>query len=137
MGASAKPYQLFKPSKNISLPGATQEIHQKLMEVDLFIFPSLYEGFPNALVQALSVGLPVIASNCSGNIDIVRDGIDGRLFPVGDVLNLAALIEELLNDPDARKRLAEEAKTVAECFHPDLIFHKWNQLIREATGQII
>jgi glycosyltransferase involved in cell wall biosynthesis len=42
----------------------------------------------------MSIGLPVIASNCSGNIDIVRDGIDGRLFPVGDAPKLASLMEE-------------------------------------------
>lgn len=107
------------------------------MEADLFVFPSLYEGFPNALAEAMSVGLPVTASNCSGNIDIVRDGIDGRLFPVGDIPKLTALMEELLNDPNTRRRLGEEAKTVAERFHPNLIFHKWDQFIREATGQII
>jgi len=123
--------------ERVSLPGATQEIHQKLVEADLFVFPSLYEGFPNALAEAMSVGLPVIASNCSGNIDIVRDGIDGRLFPVGDVLKLVALMEELVCDPNTRKRLGEEAKTVAERFHHDLIFHKWDQVTREATGQII
>ncbi|ETZ04402.1 exopolysaccharide phosphotransferase [Holospora undulata HU1] len=123
--------------ERVSLPGATQEIHQKLVEADLFVFPSLYEGFPNALAEAMSAGLPVIASNCSGNIDIVRDGMDGRLFPVGDVLKLAALMEELVCDPNTRGHLGEEAKTVAERFHPDLIFHKWDQLIREATGQII
>ncbi|MFM8454084.1 MAG: glycosyltransferase family 4 protein [Gammaproteobacteria bacterium] len=123
--------------EKVSLPGVTQEIHQKLAEADLFVFPSLYEGFPNALAEAMSVGLPVIASNCSGNIDIVRDEIDGRLFPVGDVLKLAAIMEELLNDSGTRKRLSEEAKTVAERFHPDLIFHKWDQVIHEATGQII
>lgn len=123
--------------ERVSLPGATQEIHQKLLAADLFVFPSLYEGFPNALAEAMSVGLPVIASNCSGNIDIVRDDIDGRLFPVGDVLKLASIIEELVCDPNTRGRLGEEAKTVAERFHPDLIFHKWDQLIHEATGQII
>jgi GalNAc-alpha-(1->4)-GalNAc-alpha-(1->3)-diNAcBac-PP-undecaprenol alpha-1,4-N-acetyl-D-galactosaminyltransferase len=123
--------------ERVSLLGVTQEIHQKLVEADLFVFPSLYEGFPNALVEAMSLGLPVIASNCSGNIDIVRDGIDGRLFPVGDVLKLAALMEELICDPNTRKRLGEEAKTVAERFHPDLIFHRWDQVIREAIGQII
>jgi hypothetical protein len=70
----------------------------------------------------MEADLPVIASNCSGNIDIVRDGMDGRLFPVGDVLKLAALMEELVCDPNTGKRLGEEAKTVAERFHPDLFF---------------
>ncbi len=123
--------------KSVSLPGITQDIHEKLTAADLFVFPSLYEGFPNALVEAMSVGLPVIASNCSGNIDIVRDGIDGCLFPVGDVLKLAALMEELVCDSNTRKRLGEEAKTVTEYFHPDHIFHRWDEVISGATGRII
>ncbi|WP_207760975.1 glycosyltransferase [Holospora curviuscula] len=110
--------------KSISLPGAIQEIHQKLLEADLFGFPPLYDDFPNALVEAMSVGLPIIASNCSGNIDIVKNGVDGRIFPVGDVLKLAVLMEALVCDPNTRKRLGEKAKTVAERFHPDLIFHR-------------
>lgn len=64
----------------------------------------------------MSVGLPGIALKCSENIDIVRDDIDGRLFPVGDILKLAALMAELVCDPNTRKRLGEEAKTVTERF---------------------
>ncbi len=78
-----------------------------------------------------------VGPNCSGNIDIVRDDIDGRLFPVGDVLKLASIIEEFVCEQNTRERLGEEAKIVAECFHPDLIFHKWDQVIREVKGQII
>lgn len=119
--------------EKVSLPGAIQEIHKKLAEADLFVFPSLYEGFPNALVEAMSVGLPVLASNCSGNIDIVRDGIDGRLFPVGDVEKLTTLMEELINNPKQRQRLGEQAQSVCNRFHPEHIFKLWDEVLAEAS----
>ena len=64
----------------VKLPGVVDEMHKILREADLFIFPSRFEALPNALCEAMAVGLPVIASNCSGNIDIIRDKVDGRLF---------------------------------------------------------
>lgn len=125
----------LKLQEKVLLPGVIQDIHQKLAAADLFVLPSLYEGFPNALCEAMSVGLPVIASNCSGNIDIVRDSTNGRLFPVGDVIKLTALIEELINDSDQRKRLGEEAQTISEKFQPKHVFHLWDKAVYEATGQ--
>ncbi len=122
--------------EKVSLPGVVQDIHQKLAAADLFVFPSLYEGFPNALCEAMAVGLPVIASRCSGNIDIVRNGIDGRLFSAGDISQLTSLIEELIHDSDQRKRLGEAAQTIRQRFHPHQIFHMWDKLIAEATGLI-
>lgn len=121
--------------EKVALPGTIQKIHQKLSEADLFVFPSLYEGFPNALAEAMAVGLPVIASNCSGNVDLVRDPINGRLFPVGDVEKLATLMEELLNDPCQRKRLGEQAQAICTRFHPDDVFKLWDEVIFAAIKQ--
>ena len=113
----------------VHLPGTTKNIHEALMNADLFIFPSRYEGFPNALCEAMAIGLPVIASNCSGNVDIVRDGVDGRLFPVGNIDALTNITLQLLDDPQQCARLAEEAKKVCNRFHPDHIFTMWDQVI--------
>lgn len=116
----------------ILLPGAIQNIQEALINADLFIFPSRYEGFPNALCEAMAVGLPVIASDCSGNIDIVRDGIDGRLFPVGDIQALTKITLELLEDGLQRQRLAEGAKEICDRFEPGRIFKLWDDVIADA-----
>jgi GalNAc-alpha-(1->4)-GalNAc-alpha-(1->3)-diNAcBac-PP-undecaprenol alpha-1,4-N-acetyl-D-galactosaminyltransferase len=116
----------------ILLPGAIQNIQEALINADLFIFPSRYEGFPNALCEAMAVGLPVIASDCSGNIDIVRDGIDGRLFPVGDIQALTKITLELLEDGLQRQRLAESAKEICDRFEPGRIFKLWDDVIADA-----
>ncbi|HQS83348.1 MAG: hypothetical protein B7Y25_00305 [Alphaproteobacteria bacterium 16-39-46] len=116
----------------ISLPGSVKNIEEILAKANLFIFPSHYEGFPNALCEAMAVGLPVIASNCSGNIDIVQDGIDGRLFSIGDTEALTKISLELLQDPDQRVKLAQNAKKICDRFHAERILDLWDQVIDKA-----
>jgi Glycosyltransferase len=118
----------------VHLPGAIKNVHEALMEADLFIFPSKYEGFPNALGEAMAVGLPVIASNCSGNRDIVRDTIDGRLFPIGDVEALTTVALELLNDPAQCQLLATNAPTITERYSQTHIFSLWDQVLLDALN---
>lgn len=121
-------------TNQVHLPGTTHDIGRALAAGDLFIFPSQFEGFPNALCEAMAAGLPVIASNCSGNTDVVRDGIDGRLFPVGDESALIRITQELLNDPTECARLSENAKTICDRFHPDRIYDLWDRVILDAAG---
>lgn len=120
--------------KRVFLKGVTNDVYKVLAEGDLFLFPSQYEGFPNALCEAMSVGLPVIASNCSGNVDVVEDGINGRLFPVGDVDALTKLLQELLEDEKQRERLSNNAQKITETLHPDKIYPQWDKVISEVTN---
>jgi len=119
--------------EKVFLPGTTSCVPEVLRAADLFVFSSHYEGFPNALCEAMAIGLPVIASGCSGSIDVVREGVEGRLFPIGDTPRLAALMRELLTDPDQCARLAENAKKVCDRFDPAHIYEQWDQLIAAAT----
>jgi glycosyltransferase involved in cell wall biosynthesis len=113
----------------VHLPGVIKDIEEALLNADLFIFPSLYEGFPNALCEAMAAGLPVIASNCSGNIDIVQDGINGRLFPVGKIEILTEIVLELLSDSAQSIYLAENAKKVCDNFESSYIFSAWDKCL--------
>lgn len=113
----------------VYLPGAVYDIQAELIKADLFVFPSLYEGFPNALCEAMAVGLPVIASNCSGNTDIVRDKIDGLLFSIGDVDRLYKTIEDLINNQEHCNYLAANAKQICERFNQNKIFALWDELL--------
>lgn len=115
----------------VYLPGAIENINEALVAADLFVFPSQYEGFPNALCEAMACGLPVIASNCSGNIDVVRDGIDGLLFPVGDITALTNIALALIKNPEQRQSLSENAKTICERFSTDRIYGLWDQIIEK------
>lgn len=63
---------------------------------DLFVFPSRDEGMPNALLEAMASGLPVVATRVAGNVDLIEDGVSGRLVPSEDVPALGAAIRQLL-----------------------------------------
>ncbi|PCH55669.1 MAG: group 1 glycosyl transferase [Legionellales bacterium] len=113
----------------VFLPGTIQDIHNALLKADLFIFPSRYEGFPNALGEAMSVGLPVIASDCVGNVELVQDKHNGRLFPVGDIPKLASIMLELLEDPMQRIALVINAKKVVATYSRERILKLWDAII--------
>ncbi|KAF0138189.1 MAG: Glycosyl transferase group 1 [Rhodospirillaceae bacterium] len=77
---------------------------------DIFCLPSLEEGLPVGVVQAMACGLPVVATTESGAADILRDGIDGRIVPSGNPPALAAALEELAADPLLRQTIGDRAR---------------------------
>ncbi len=139
-GADRSNLESLKRSLNIGgsvfLPGAVSEINDVLVNADLFVFPSHYEGFPNALCEAMAAGLPVIVSNCSGNIDVVQDGVNGRLFPIGDVDRLVLLMKELISDPLQCQKLSQNAMTLSDHYSPDKIYQLWDAVIEDAVPSL-
>lgn len=123
--------KFYNLESKVSLPGFCDEIEAKLLSADLFVFPSEFEGFPNALAEAMAIGLPVIASNCAGNVELVQDLINGRLFPIGDYDLLASLIKELISDYPQRVKLSIAAKEIVEQFNEDKIFTQWEEAIND------
>ena len=115
------------------MPGAVKNIQEKLAEADLFVFPSRFEGFPNALCEAMAVGLPVIASNCSGNVDVVEDGVNGVLFPVGDEAALIKQIKSLCCDPKLREKLGRKALEISDTYSPEKIYRLWDETVIKLT----
>ena len=80
---------------------------------DIYLFPSLYEPFSLTLIHALAAGIPTIASNVGGNIEIVLDGKSGLLFRKGDPKDLARAIGTLAKQPVLRQAVSKEARRVA------------------------
>jgi GalNAc-alpha-(1->4)-GalNAc-alpha-(1->3)-diNAcBac-PP-undecaprenol alpha-1,4-N-acetyl-D-galactosaminyltransferase len=115
--------------EKITIKNPTTEIINQLCCYDIFVFPSLYEGFPNALCEAMAVGLPVVASNCSGNVDVVKDGINGKLFPIGDFKKLAITLDDLIKDFDQRSFLSANAKKIVDDFDQEKICQIWKSIL--------
>lgn len=92
--------------------GKRRDIKDLMYASDVFVFPSLWEGMPNALLESMAAGLPVIASYAGGIPEVIRDGESGILVESKDIEGIGRAILRLKKDPDFRKRLARYARQV-------------------------
>ena len=91
-----------------------REVYGVLKEMSIFVLPSKVEGLSEALAQAMSSSLPVITSNIKPNTELVKDGYNGFVFPLGDEKSLSVLLDKLLDDKKLRVRLGANGKAVAD-----------------------
>ncbi len=104
----------------VKLVGWRQDVAGFLAAGDLFAFPSHQEGFPLTLLEAMGVGLPVVASEIAGPIEMIDEGVNGRLVPEDDPDRLAEALGELIGDRDGARRMGQAArKLVLEEYGPE------------------
>ncbi|QTA81903.1 Glycosyl transferase, family I [Desulfonema limicola] len=99
-------------SDQVNFPGQVlhQEIHKYLENTDIFILASFSEGRPNAVLEAMAAGVPVIASDIDGVRELISNEKNGLLFEPGNSGQLAEQIEKLQNDPELRHRLGQAGR---------------------------
>lgn len=85
-----------------------------MREIDIFAFPSLYEGSPNALIEAMGLGLPIVASDISGVNDVISDGVNGLLVEPNSVDALLNRLLFLSENKGLQTQLGETAKQTIE-----------------------
>lgn len=112
----------------VRLPGVTREPLSRLVASDLFVLSSRVEGFPNVLVEAMAVGLPVIATDVGAVPEVIRNGLDGLIVRPGDVRALAGTMDRLMGDPNGRAALGGYARAVLIRFDLDHVLEKWKTL---------
>jgi len=91
--------------------GERNDAIELLYGIDVYVFPSLSEGHPNSLLEAMAVGVPPVGANVSGSSETIIDGESGYLVPPSDAVAFAARICELACDEDLRKRVGHEARS--------------------------
>jgi glycosyltransferase involved in cell wall biosynthesis len=96
-------------SEVVELPGFVSEIMPLLARADILVNPSRTECMPNAVLEAMWAGVPVVATRVGGVAEMIRDGTDGLLVPSGDPAALANGIASLADDADGARRLASSA----------------------------
>jgi len=122
----------FGLSEQISIESSKKSIFEAYEDANLFVIPSLWEGFPNALAEAMSHGLPAIGfEKASGIVELLKNG-GGWIVPgLNDENTLASTLSEAMNSPNERaKRSALAIENMKE-FEPEKQFNKWAKIIYE------
>ena len=94
---------------HVLILGQRNDVSDLLRAADLFLFPSLFEGLPFALLEAMAHGLPVVASDAASIPEIVHDGVHGLLFSAGDVPEMAEKVLWALGHPREMAEMATRA----------------------------
>ena len=115
---------------NIFLHGAIKEINSALLTNRIFVLSSDFEGIPNALLEAMALGMPVISTNCSpgGAALLIQNNYNGVLVPQNDVTKLATAICELIEKPDLCSIYGKNARISMSKFSEDIIYNMWKQI---------
>jgi len=112
-----------------------EDVIRCMRAADVFVLPSLVESFGIVLLEAMSCGLPVVASRVMGIPYLVEDGLNGFLVPPTDEEALADRITALLSDPDLRARMGEQNRSKAAAYLmpriADRFFELWQTLLRQ------
>jgi L-malate glycosyltransferase len=118
-----------KLQDRISLTGKRTDISEILSVSDIFVLPSLWEGLPIALLEAMASGVPVIATNVGSNSEVVVNGVNGFIVPQKDSPLLAQRIEDLLADPLKASNIGMRGQeTVKKSFSIDRMVQEYEQL---------
>lgn len=116
----------------VHLPGRTRDMPSFMKALDVFCLPSLWEGFGLVLLEAMSCGVPVVATEVSAIPEVVADGSTGLLVPPADPKKLADAIGRLLDDAELRSRMAAAGEVrVRSAFGVERMVHETWRLYEE------
>jgi GalNAc-alpha-(1->4)-GalNAc-alpha-(1->3)-diNAcBac-PP-undecaprenol alpha-1,4-N-acetyl-D-galactosaminyltransferase len=114
----------------VEFAGQVRDVEYWMARAALMVHASRREGFPNAVLEGMGMGLAVICADCrSGPAELITDGVNGRLVPVDDVAALALAISQLMADAPLRERLGAEATKVRQLYAHTALMKKWETWI--------
>ncbi len=115
----------------IKFEGFSLDVHEQIKDSSIFVMSSDFEGMPNSLMEAMSMGFPVISTNCpcGGPGELIKDGENGILIPVGDSDRMAIEIIRLIENPRECLKLGENAIKIRQTHSQDVIVQKWLEFL--------
>jgi glycosyltransferase involved in cell wall biosynthesis len=115
----------------VRFTGGVENVHEYLQASDIFVFPTLDDAFPSSVVEAMSCGLPVIATPVGAIGEIVRDGQNGLLIQPGDGDGLLQALDTLLGDSELARQLGQRARITAhDCYSSTAVNESYGALFR-------
>lgn len=116
-----------KLGEQVVFMGLSSQLEKDIVDDYMFVLPSKYEGMPNALLEAMVLGLPVISTDCpcGGPRMLINDGDNGYLVPVGDVDCICDRMKTLVDDVDKARSMGKKAAEVVDKVLPEVIADEW------------
>lgn len=124
--------QLAAGIERIEFAGRTEDPEAVLLASDVVVLPSLVEGFPLVLAEAMACGVPCVAADCSAGVRLlIEDGVTGVLAARGNAGSLAEGLERLMDSGDLRQRIGANARARVEEFDPARVLDLWERLLAD------
>ena len=117
----------------VNFHGVSYQLHREESESEIFLLTSDYEGIPNALLEAMALGLPCVSTDCSpgGARMLINDGVDGLIVPCGDAVAVADAVCRMIKDREFAIRCGKNALCVRERFSLENIMNAWEEFCIE------
>lgn len=119
--------------EHVLLPGNVTDIHDRIKDAEMFVLSSDYEGMPNALIEAMCLGLPSVSTKVSGATDLIKDHENGILTDLNDQKQLENAMLELIENKELSERLAINAAKLNQELEVSKIMQQWTDFIKELT----
>lgn len=115
--------------------GEVMDIDELLASASIFVLPSRLEGFPNALCEAMAAGLPVVCFDAIPHEALIKNAQTGLVIPEGDILAMAKALQWLIENPQERKRIAENAMQIKEQLSVETIGKRYLDFLNTAGNK--
>lgn len=118
---------------SVDVAGFTRTLEEEMLAASVYAISSRSEGLPMVMLEAMSVGLPVVGFDASGVRDLVEEGRTGLLVPQGDEAALTAALRRLTGDEDLRRRLGTAGRDRARDYAPPRVVARWERLLADTA----
>lgn len=124
-------------TERVTFAGSVPDVAERIKKAGVFVLTSDTEGMPNALIEAMVLGLPVIATNCpcGGPKDLIEDGVNGLLTPVGDVDKMKENLQLVLNDLQNASHMGKMARESTVIYREEIVYQEWMTYLEKIVGQ--
>lgn len=120
----------LKLQDSVEFLGLQSDVYPFLNSADIFILPSLWEGMPMTLIEAMGTGLPIVATKVGGIPDMIENNLSGILVE-NDIVEISEAIIKLINEEELRKNIGSEAKRRSEQFSSKNMAEKYERIYNE------
>lgn len=124
-------------SNRVKLLGAYKDVVDRIKNAAVFVLSSDFEGMPNALAEAMALGIPCISTDCrpGGARELINSGENGLITPVNDVEKLADAISAILSDRELQNKFSRNAKKRMKELTPEKIYGKWDKFFLQMLSK--